>query len=81
MCNRLRYELKGDECMTYFEGPSVESDPTACFVVERREGIDRYALPSRPYFYRFSTFDFASLIHRDSSITYRNENKNIEQRL
>ena len=62
--------------MTYFEGLSVENDLTACFIVE---GIDRYTLPPRPHIYPFLRLIFTPLIHRGSGITYRNENKNIEQ--
>ena len=39
--------------MTYFEGPSVEGDLTACIVVEQHEGMDRYTLPPRPHIYPF----------------------------
>ena len=57
-------------------GPSVESDLTACFVVEQREG---YTLPPSPHIYPFLRLIFTPLIHRGSGITYQNENENVEQ--
>ena len=62
--------------MMYFEGPSVESDLTPCFIVEQREGIDSVYAATESLYLRLI---FTPLIHRGSGITYRNENKNIEQ--
>ena len=47
--------------MMYFEGPSVESDLTPCFIVEQREGIDSVYAATESLYLPFSTLDLYTI--------------------